>query len=38
MNPKEREQALTDSNCEPIEVQQGIYDIAPDREEVEGDV
>lgn len=38
MNPKEREQALTEANCEPIEVEQGIYDIAPEREEVEDDV
>ncbi len=31
---KEREEALTTLNIEPIEVQRGVYDIAPEREEV----
>lgn len=31
---KEREQVLTTLNIEPIEVKRGVYDIAPEREEV----
>jgi hypothetical protein len=31
---KEREEVLTTLNIEPIEVKCGVYDIAPQREEV----
>jgi hypothetical protein len=33
---KVREEALTKAGCEPIQVQRGVYDIAPEREEVAG--
>lgn len=31
---KDREEALTTLSIEPIEVEPGVYDIAPEREEV----
>ncbi len=31
---KSREEVLTNLNVEPIEIEKGVYDIAPEREEV----